>query len=1020
MDCSACEELLRAYLDGELSADERASVEEHLGGCEACRAAMDEFGKVDGILRRIYGRRSLSEEARKRTTSAVTAAERSGEVEEADRAHMRIGGYEILAKLGEGGMGAVYKARQLSMQRIVALKILRPVFARDAEFLQRFVREARASAKLNHPNIMQGIDVGQDGDHHYFAMEYVEGLPVGKILSREGPMPEKRALDVVAQIAKGLEHAWKHNIIHRDIKPENIMITAKGEAKLCDLGLARGTGQDAAITQTGSIVGTPHYISPEQARGETRIDTRSDIYSLGVTLYNMLTGEAPFDGDTSAVVMAKHINEPVPDPRRLRADLSPTVAALVMTMMAKSPSDRPADPTELLEQIDLVLHGQMPTRTAPAPAPSPAPMAARARGTRPSSPSVRRRSRDLPLRKSSAAVLYIGIAAAAAAIMVAAMLFLGGPKEPRTRRAPPKQAKGDPRVESPAGPSAVEKRLQEALDYAMKKASDDPTHYSANIERFRRFIKEAGGTPLAQTAADKLKEIEDERQRAADVFLAKLCDQADRTYGDGKVAKAFELLRSPEFPPELVGASVTDAVAAKRADLVRRSTESFQRALNALNDIGPAELPAKDDDILARLAVPAGVEELAALARRSTDASRAIVVRRDRALRAKQLVAQRAERVRFDKVMTEVRAHLKKRELSQAIALCTDEAPRIKVASLREVLVDQAWSLDLALAARRAAVDEFRRVAAGGGRKTVRLRTKQRITGTIHEVTQNDFGIRALGGKRTVRIDELAGDYLVETARSALAGDMKPGLKLGSLLLSFGRHDDAVLEARRSKHEDAERLEKFILFASNHETMALAAKLGARTVEPEGEGRVTLTYDFESAQQMQQWVNAEGVGAPKWRVERGALRGGDGGVVFAPPVVGDLSVEVDCKLERGKSLAVIIDRAQKGDHDTFNALVIGYNGKVYLERWAGGRPRAVSQSVKMPAGEGQPLKIRLERRGSELSASVGGRQLLAVVKPGTGSVGLFAPGGELAVNRVSLSARLDAAWLRRSIGGEAR
>jgi len=1016
MDCSACEELLRAYLDRELSADERASVEEHLGGCEACRAALDEFGKVDGILRRIYGRRELSEEARKRTTSAVTAAERSGDVEEPDRAHMRIGGYEILAKLGEGGMGAVYKARQLSMQRFVALKILRPVFARDAEFLQRFVREARASAKLNHPNIMQGIDVGQDGDHHYFAMEYVEGLPVGKILSREGPMPEKRALDMVAQIAKGLEHAWKHNIIHRDIKPENIMITAKGEAKLCDLGLARGTGQDAAITQTGSIVGTPHYISPEQARGETRIDTRSDIYSLGVTLYNMLTGEAPFDGDTSAVVMAKHINEPVPDPRRLRAELSPAVAALVATMMAKSPPDRPADPTVLLEQIDLVLRGQMPTRTAP----SPSPMPARARGPKPGSATVRRRSRDLPVRRGSAAVLYIGIAAAAAAIMVAAMLFLGGPKEPRTRRAPPKQARGAPGDELPKGPSAVEKRLQEALGYAMKKASDEPANYSANIERLRRFMKEAGSTPLAQTAADKLKEIEDERQRAADVFLAKLCDEADRRYGDGKVAEAFELIRSPELPPELAGASVTDAVAAKRADLVRRSTESFQAALSAVNDIRPAELPAQNDEICARLAVPAGVEELAALARRSAEASRAIVARRDRSLRARRLVAQRAERVRFDEVMAEVRAHLKKRELPQAIALCSDEAPRIKVASLRELLVDQAWSLDLALAARRAAVEEFKRVAAGDGRKTVRLRTKQRITGTIYDVTDKDFGIRALGGKRTVRIDELAGDYLEDTARSALASDMTPGLKLGSLLLSFGRYDDAALEARRSKNDDAGRLQKLILFASNHEAMALAAKLGARSVEPEGEGRVTLTYDFDSAKQMEQWVNAEGVGAPKWRVERGALRGGDGGVVFAPPVIGDLSVEVDCKLERGKSLAVVIDRAEKGDRDTFSALVIGYNGKVYLERWAGGRPRAVSQSVKMPAGEGRPLKIRLERRGSELSASVGGMQLLAVVKPGTGSVGLFAPEGELAVNRVSLSARLDAAWLRRSIGGEAR
>ena len=248
MGCAACEELLMAYLDGELSDAERAAVDGHLAGCEHCRQVLDELASLAGVLRNVYGARAISEDSKARTSSAISAADRRTGADDAARAHLRIGGFEILSRLGEGGMGSVYKARQVTMDRIVALKILRPDLARDAEFVKRFSREARASAKLNHPNIMQGIDVGQDGEHHYFAMEYLEGLTVSRIVRKEGPMDQKRALRVVKQVACGLEHAWKHGIIHRDIKPENIMITARSEVKLCDLGLAKRTDPDASIT----------------------------------------------------------------------------------------------------------------------------------------------------------------------------------------------------------------------------------------------------------------------------------------------------------------------------------------------------------------------------------------------------------------------------------------------------------------------------------------------------------------------------------------------------------------------------------------------------------------------------------------------------------------------------------------------------------------------------------------------------------------------------------------------------
>ncbi|MHC4607566.1 MAG: serine/threonine-protein kinase, partial [Planctomycetota bacterium] len=177
-----------------------------------------------------------------------------------------IPGYELLTRIGQGGMGAIYKARQLSMDRIVAIKVLYPKFSSDHNFVQRFLREARAVAKLSHENVISGIDVGMAGNLHYFVMEYVEGETVSRMLKR-ARIDERKALRVAHQIGRALQHAHLHRLVHRDVKPENIIITPDGTAKLCDLGLAKQTTKtDAALTMDGMSVGTPHYISPEQAR----------------------------------------------------------------------------------------------------------------------------------------------------------------------------------------------------------------------------------------------------------------------------------------------------------------------------------------------------------------------------------------------------------------------------------------------------------------------------------------------------------------------------------------------------------------------------------------------------------------------------------------------------------------------------------------------------------------------------------------------------------------------------------
>jgi serine/threonine-protein kinase len=276
--------------------------------------------------------------------------------------HTSIQGYKILTKIGQGAMGSIYKALQISMDRIVAIKCLAPKYSQNDKFRERFLREARAVARLNHPNIIQGIDVGESAGVHYFAMEYIDGPTVGELLKRGGALDERRALNIVTQISRALQHAFNHGIIHRDIKPDNIMLTREGVAKLCDLGLAKlpSAEGDASGTRPGASMGTPYYIAPEQARGEQNVDTRADIYSLGASCYHMVVGEVPFPGQSAADVISKHLTEPVTPPRVKNPLVSGAVDWVVVKMMQKAREDRYQTPTELVRDLDAIAAGGAP------------------------------------------------------------------------------------------------------------------------------------------------------------------------------------------------------------------------------------------------------------------------------------------------------------------------------------------------------------------------------------------------------------------------------------------------------------------------------------------------------------------------------------------------------------------------------------------------------------------------------------------------------------------------------------
>jgi serine/threonine-protein kinase len=227
-----------------------------------------------------------------------------------ERKSSQIPGYQLLGKLGKGAMATVYKAKQTSLDRIVAVKVLPKRSSENIEFVERFYKEGKAAAKLAHNNIVQAIDVGSTPDgFHYFVMEYVEGKTLYDVMQPppigEGrAFSEQEALDIAIQIADALHHAHQRGLIHRDVKPKNILLTPQGTAKLTDLGLARAADdKEAAESEAGKAYGTPYYISPEQIRGDVDIDFRADLYSLGATLYHMVTGRTPFDGETPSAVM---------------------------------------------------------------------------------------------------------------------------------------------------------------------------------------------------------------------------------------------------------------------------------------------------------------------------------------------------------------------------------------------------------------------------------------------------------------------------------------------------------------------------------------------------------------------------------------------------------------------------------------------------------------------------------------------------------------------------------------------
>lgn len=261
------------------------------------------------------------------------------------------GRYELLERIGSGGMAVVYKARCRLLNRFVAIKILKPDFIKDVKFIENFRRESQAAASLNHPNIVNVYDVGREGNIHYIVMEYIEGEPLSEVIEREAPLDYAKVIEISKQISLALGAAHSHHIIHRDVKPHNILITNEGVAKITDFGIAKAVNAATLVGNTGTVMGSVHYFSPEQARGGF-VDEKSDIYSFGIVMYEMLTGRVPFDGENPVSVALKHINEEIVPPSNFVEGIPPRLEQIIMKATDKFQINRYKTAEEMYEALN--------------------------------------------------------------------------------------------------------------------------------------------------------------------------------------------------------------------------------------------------------------------------------------------------------------------------------------------------------------------------------------------------------------------------------------------------------------------------------------------------------------------------------------------------------------------------------------------------------------------------------------------------------------------------------------------
>ncbi|MHC5040479.1 MAG: serine/threonine-protein kinase, partial [Planctomycetota bacterium] len=430
-----------------------------------------------------------------------------------------FGRYTILSVVGHGAMGTVYRARHQTMGNVLALKVLHPRYSDNPKFIQRFLTEAKASGRLSHPNVVRGIDAGEVEGRYFFAMEFIDGPSLDRIIAVGGRLPEWRALKITSDIAKALEHARANKVVHRDVKPGNILVGSDGTAKLADLGLAVRLDTDGQ--KAGIAMGTPDYISPEQIRGLPDVDARSDIYSLGMTLYHMLTGHPPFAGDPESV-MESHLTAPLPDPSREVQEISPQTLRVLRKMTEKAREDRYQNPVHLEKDLEAVRAGEKVAYQ----------QAARALASR----RLKRKRR-----------FNLGVAG----IIGAVLLFLGivsmeflGSSGPEGGSGPPRR-NGEKENDTKARPEdpldKIQKeieKVQAALEEARGFLAENPTAYEDAIAKFN-LVAQTHGADWVEVVRREIDAVKKAREERAHNLVERMIQAGEKALAKDRLGEAW-------------------------------------------------------------------------------------------------------------------------------------------------------------------------------------------------------------------------------------------------------------------------------------------------------------------------------------------------------------------------------------------------------------------------------------------------------------------------------------------------
>jgi pSer/pThr/pTyr-binding forkhead associated (FHA) protein/tetratricopeptide (TPR) repeat protein len=900
------------------------------------------------------------------------------------------GSYRVLGKLGSGGMGTVYKALQISMDREVALKVLSPELTQDREFVVGFLNEARTAGQLNHPNIIQVHDFGEYEGYYYFSMEMVKGDNVFDILKREGKIAPRRAMTMIRQLCEGLAHAHSNNVVHQDIKPQNMMVDPRGgkeTVKMADLGLAQVMGKSKSH-RSGMIMGTPHYMAPEQAKGK-EVDGRTDIYSTGASLFHMLTGRVPYDGKNSIDTLTQHVKGDVPDPRKYDVSIPEGLALLVMKMMAKDQVDRPQKAEEIIKSIDEILDVQKKITSGRPTEPAVAPVVRQVAVIAPRGGAGRRIQRKR--RKGAGLLPWILL------LLLAGVAYFGWKylkeQEAKENNVPVnglsasqieqyfKRARTTKRaghlyeaeqylrnILDGTEDSAVRNQARSQLDKigllrqarreyedVLRKIKNYPDRKKNAIRELQDFVLRYPGVPEAADARARLVKLRNSAGNSSGngngsggTPSASLEDEASRKYvGVLASARAHEA-KQEFFAGERVlldfSAMYTGTQACEKAKVVAR------------------ELASLGDTLLAELLSQAAKHASGKKFRQANNIYNRVIAldpggkwgKKAREALTAQDVARKAF---FDKAWKRAMEAFNVHSFGLCANMAAEASVELENTRWQHRLDRLTIDAMLSSKAHAAMVDVIEKhgkrvrspfVVPGAGR------------GTITGVDRDAMGLSVRGGPATITVkwSDMTSEEL-EKVYLAFPIPAQHHLGLGVLLMLRGRKDAAFNEFRRAR------------LVSATKTMA-----ERRIAEVEGRANM-LSYDFTSGLQMFDWKALSG----KWGIKGGALTGGatgEGLIELRKARYSAIGLTATFEFSQSPGSIVAFELFSSAN-DHFEITFDPARG-VGLSATIAGAP--TSRIDKTALAAGKMHKVKIEARGNELILTLDGRKLapLSVVR----------------------------------------